>query len=94
MIGSREDEILYEPERYELAVGPAYHFELTRRDFLKALGGGIFIVTTVREVLAQDESGGGRRGPRGGALPQEIGAWLHIGEDGVVTAYTGKVEVG
>ena len=89
-----EDEILYEPERYELAVGPAYHFELARRDFLKVLGGGIFIVTTVRGVLAQEESGGARRGPRGGTLPQEIGAWLHIGEDGVVTAYTGKVEVG
>ena len=94
MTVSREDEILYEPERYELAVGPAYHFELARRDFLKALGGGIFIVTTVRGVLAQEESGGARRGPRGATLPQEIGAWLHIGEDGVVTAYTGKVEVG
>lgn len=94
MTASSEDEILYEPERYELAVGPAYHFELARRDFLKTLGGGIFIVTTVRGVLAQDESGGGRRGPRGGTLAQEIGAWLHISEDGVVTAYTGKVEVG
>jgi len=91
---SREDEILYEPERYELAAGPSYHFELARRDFLKAMGGGIFIVATVRGVVAQDESGGGRRGPRGGTLPQEIGAWLHIGEDGLVTAYTGKVEVG
>jgi nicotinate dehydrogenase subunit B len=94
MTVSREDEIFYEPERYELADGPPYHFELARRDFLKALGGGIFIVTTVRGVFAQDESGGGRRGNRGGALPQEIGAWLHIGEDGLVTAYTGKVEVG
>ncbi len=28
------------------------------------------------------------------AAPQEIGAWLHIGEDGQVTVYTGKVEVG
>ncbi|HEX5436150.1 MAG TPA: molybdopterin cofactor-binding domain-containing protein [Gemmatimonadaceae bacterium] len=26
--------------------------------------------------------------------PEEIGAWLHIGSDGVVTVYTGKVEVG
>ena len=48
----REDEILYEPERYELDAGPAYHFELARRDFLKAMGGGIFIVATVRGVLA------------------------------------------
>ncbi len=28
------------------------------------------------------------------AAPVEIGAWLHIGESGVVTVYTGKVEVG
>src|SRR5205823_6950992 len=26
--------------------------------------------------------------------PKEIGAWLHIGEDGAITVYTGKVEVG
>ncbi|HEV2883875.1 MAG TPA: molybdopterin cofactor-binding domain-containing protein, partial [Pyrinomonadaceae bacterium] len=94
MTAGNEDEILYEPERYELAVGPVYHFELVRRDFLKTLGGGIFIVTALRGVRAQDESGGARRGPRGGTLPQEIGAWLHIGDDGVITAYTGKVEVG
>jgi isoquinoline 1-oxidoreductase len=94
MTASRGDEILYEPERYELADGPAYHFELARRDFLKALGGGIFIVVAVRGVFTQDESGGGRRGNRGPALPQEIGAWLHIREDGGVTVYTGKVEVG
>ena len=31
---------------------------------------------------------------RRGRLPREIGAWLHIGEDGTVTVYTGKVEVG
>ena len=27
-------------------------------------------------------------------MPQEIGAWLHIGEDGQITVYTGKAEVG
>src|SRR5580700_3022633 len=30
----------------------------------------------------------------GEALPQEISAWLHVGEDGSVTVFTGKVEVG
>jgi isoquinoline 1-oxidoreductase len=24
----------------------------------------------------------------------QVGAWIHIGEDGQVTVYTGKVEVG
>ena len=27
-------------------------------------------------------------------LPKEINAWLHIGEDGGVTVFTGKVEIG
>ncbi|MGB8729288.1 MAG: molybdopterin cofactor-binding domain-containing protein, partial [Candidatus Sulfotelmatobacter sp.] len=27
-------------------------------------------------------------------LPNDIGGWLHIGENGIVTVYTGKVEVG
>src|SRR5262249_48640722 len=35
-----------------------------------------------------------RRGRGMGGAPQEIGAWLHIGEDGAVTAFTGKVEIG
>jgi nicotinate dehydrogenase subunit B len=85
-----------EPERYELESGPAYHFEMERRDFFKALGSGILIFVTLKEVLANQnqESGGGRRGNAGRSLPQEIGAWLQIGEDGAVSVYTGKVEVG
>lgn len=99
----REDEISYEPERYEyeperyeLAAGPAYHFELARRDFFKALGGGVLIVFALGGVAAQDEAGGGRRGAGrgGGEASQDVGAWLHVGEDGAVTAYTGKVEMG
>ena len=36
-----------------------------------------------------------RRGGAGGQNPSdEIGAWLHIGEDGRITVYTGKAEVG
>ena len=27
-------------------------------------------------------------------MPKDITAWLHIGEDGNVTAFTGKVEIG
>ncbi|HYM10656.1 MAG TPA: molybdopterin cofactor-binding domain-containing protein [Bryobacterales bacterium] len=86
-----------EPERYELYGGPAYRFELGRRGFFQALGGGIVVVLAARGAGAQ-ESGGGRRGRgrrgRSEPLPQEISAWLHIGEDGGVTVFTGKVEVG
>jgi isoquinoline 1-oxidoreductase len=98
MKAERADELSlsYEPERYELTAAPAYNFELARRDFFKALGGGVLIVFALKGVLAQDESGGRRGGNRGGdgSLPQEVGAWLHVGEDGAVTAYTGKVEMG
>jgi isoquinoline 1-oxidoreductase len=83
-----------EPERYELHAGPVYHFDLARRDFFKVLGGGIVVVLTLKDALAVQESGGGRRRGAGESLPQEIGAWLHIGEDSVVTVYTGKVEIG
>ena len=87
------DEILIEPERYELTAAPFYHFEIARRDFFKGLGGGLLIVFALKETRAQQESGGGRRGG-GGPAPQNIGAWLHIGEDGTTTVYTGKTEVG
>ena len=41
--------------------------------------------------------GGGRRrggGTGGQSAPQDLGAWLHIGEDGQISVYTGKAEVG
>ncbi len=82
-----------EPERYELHAGPAFHFDIARRDFFKTAGGGVFIALALRGSLAQ-ESGGGQRRGQGGGMPKEIGAWLHIAEDGAVTVYTGKVEVG
>jgi nicotinate dehydrogenase subunit B len=81
-----------EAERYELAEGPAYHFELGRRDFFKAMGGGILVAFSLKEATSAQESGGGRRSA--GPAPQDVGAWLHIAEDGAVTVYTGKVEVG
>lgn len=87
-------EIIFEPERYELEAAPVYRFELARRDFFKVLGGGLVVIFTLKDVLAQQESGGGRQRSSGRAMPQEIGTWLHISEDGAVTVYTGKVEVG
>jgi len=85
--------IPFEPERYELLAGPAYTFDLNRRELFKLLGGGVIVVSIVSDASAQ-ESGGGRRRGSGPAAPKEIGAWLHIGEDGAVTVYTGKVEIG
>ncbi len=60
-----------------------------RRDFLKLVGGGIVISVTVPSLWAQRE--GGRRGQ---PLPEDFNAFLRIGQDGSVTGYTGKVELG
>ncbi|HXG11113.1 MAG TPA: molybdopterin cofactor-binding domain-containing protein [Gemmataceae bacterium] len=79
-----------EPERYELFEEPRYQFDLDRRDFLKVLGGGILVCLLAEETPAQQPPGRGF----GGARPQDISAWLHISEEGKVTVYTGKVEVG
>ena len=81
-----------EPERYELKAGPPYRFDLDRREFFKFLGAGILVVSILRQSSWSQESGGARRA--GESLPKEIDAWLHIGENGNVTVYTGKVEVG
>lgn len=82
-----------EPERYELRAAPLYRFDLDRRNFFKFLGAGVLVVSVLKPALAAQESGGARQ-RRGESLPKEIDAWLHIGENGKVTVYTGKVEVG
>ena len=92
MSGKSDFQIPLEPERYELAAPVAYCFEVDRREFFKFLGAGILIVGVLKNANAFQESGAGKRPDE--SLPKEIGAWLHIGENGAVTVYTGKVEVG
>ena len=84
----------WEPERYELAAPPRYRFDTDRREFFKVLGAGILIVCVARNAAGIQESGAARQHGGGEGLPREISAWLHIGENGAITAYTGKVEVG
>ena len=90
-----------EIERYELFEAPAYRFdpersgfELERRDFFKFLGGGLVLLLALDGATARAQESG--RGPafRPDARPPELAAWLHIAEDGAVTVYTGKTEVG
>ncbi len=85
-----------ELERYEIFEAPAYRFEpfeLERRDFFKFLGGGLVLLLALDTRATAQESG---RGPafRGDARPPELAAWLHIAEDGTITVFTGKAEVG
>jgi nicotinate dehydrogenase subunit B len=85
------DEMEIEVERYELFENRE-SWEATRRDFFRVVGGGLAIALLWNDGAFAQQPGRGGRG--GGQRPQEIGAWLHIAEDGAVTAYTGKVEIG
>ncbi|HEC62459.1 MAG TPA: isoquinoline 1-oxidoreductase [bacterium] len=68
----------------------AAHFLYTnRREFLK-LTGGIVVFFTVGGPLAIAQEG--RR--RGQGLPGDFNAYLRIDEDGRVTCFTGKIEMG
>ena len=86
------DEILENKE--QLATSPLNYFfsyELERRAFCKLMGGGLMVFLSARDLVSQEP---GRRFSRGEDLPPSISAWLHIAEDGTVTVYTGKVEMG
>ena len=76
------------PEQYELHADPVYKFNLNRRRFFQVMGSGLAIAFTAHETLGgilTDES----------KLPEDqVGAWIHIAENGNVTIYTGKAEVG
>ncbi len=63
-----------------------------RREFLKILGGGIIVLVSLGEgeALAQGKRGGGI----GRQLPSDPNAFLKIGEDGRVSCFTGKIEMG
>ena len=92
MSATNQGQLSIEPERYELAAASPYHFDLDRREFFRFLGAGVLVVSVLKPAMLAQESGGGRR--QGDSLPKEIDAWLHMDENGRVTVYTGKVEVG
>ena len=61
----------------------------TRRDFLKIAGSGIIVLFTVdiSELLA-------RRTMQVRGYPTDLNSYLRIGEDGRVSLFTGKIEMG
>src|SRR5215470_16181874 len=68
-----------------------HDFALDRRNFFKLLGGGIVVGIAAPHALAQES---GARHRRGDDMPNTLDSWLHIGEDGQVTVFSGKVEMG
>jgi nicotinate dehydrogenase subunit B len=64
--------------------------DLSRRNFFRLLGGGIFIYFSTwdpMELLAQTQQPGRE-------IPSDYNAFLRIGEDGMVSGFTGKIEMG
>jgi CO/xanthine dehydrogenase Mo-binding subunit len=82
-------ELLDEIEQHEVSAGSAW-FELERRGFLKLFGGGLLVCVAGPKLIAQEA---GRR-ESGHELPKDVASWLHIAQDGRVTVFTGKVEMG
>ena len=66
-----------------------YGYLMDRRDFIKVTGTGIFLIFTIgnMDVLAQGRGFGIN-------YPTDFNAYLRIGEDGRVTCFSGKVELG
>lgn len=63
---------------------------MPRRDFVKALGGGILVLVSLPPAL----SGAGAEPEQRRGYPTDVNAYLHIAEDGQVTLYSGKIEMG
>ncbi|MBK5291502.1 MAG: molybdopterin-dependent oxidoreductase [Acidobacteriia bacterium] len=75
-----------EPDRYELREPQPYSFALDRREFGGLTAGLLLFTTSAADALAQ--------GRGGTAAPAMLSARLHIGDDGVITVFSSKVEVG
>jgi isoquinoline 1-oxidoreductase len=64
-------------------------FSLNRREFLKAVGGGIIIFFSTEDLNAQERRPSGPQ-----ELPADFNAFLRIGANNRVTCFTGKIEMG
>lgn len=60
-----------------------------RREFLKLVGPGLYVFFSFEDALLPGQEGRGSRG-----YPDDFNAYLRIGEDGRVSCFTGKIEMG
>jgi len=93
-MSGRRGNFAVEAERYEFHAAPMHQFELGRRDFFKLLGAGIAVFAIAKDARAGQETAPGPKAFHNEELPKDISAWLHVGEDGTVTGFTGKAEIG
>ena len=80
------------PEQYELHEKNRLG-QLSRRSFFKYMGSGIASFLVVSDVLAFQLLNGFTEEEKSIA-EDTIAAWIHVNEDGKITVFTGKVEVG
>jgi nicotinate dehydrogenase subunit B len=62
---------------------------LNRREFVKLLGPGLYFLFSIDDLLLAQQPGG-----PAGRYPDDFNAYFRIAEDGHVTCYSGKVELG
>jgi isoquinoline 1-oxidoreductase len=81
----------FEPTQNELPPKPHYDFVLDRRKFFKLTGGGLIVAFILKDLLSLNaETSSSEISTKAAGVE----SWIHIGEDGSVSVYTGKVEVG
>src|SRR5688572_7450840 len=80
----------FDPQENDLPPKPNYGFTPDRRKFFKLTGGGLIVAFVLKDLLSFDSE----TSPSGSSSMAGVESWIHIGEDGTVSVYTGKVEVG
>ena len=69
-------------------IGKSPAMTFNRRDFLKSVGGGVVVLFTTQPRLVDAQENTAQNG-----VPA-FNAYLRVGEDGRVTCFTGKIEMG
>ena len=62
-----------------------------RRSFLQLTGAGIFVLVSLRDITAR---GAEQQEGRGRGYPTDVNAYIKVGNDGRVTVFSGKIEMG
>lgn len=76
-------------EQGETAEGVEFDFSVDRRTFVQVLGAGLMVALAPAAALGQARNrGGGSGGSRA------VSTRIHIGNDGVITVLSGKIEMG
>ncbi|HXH29051.1 MAG TPA: molybdopterin cofactor-binding domain-containing protein, partial [Candidatus Polarisedimenticolia bacterium] len=82
----------YQDEGPGPRAGRTVFLDFNRREFVTLVGSGITVFFTVDPARALADEPARLPGPKG--YPTDFNAYLHIGEDGRVGCFVGKVELG